>query len=282
MTKVLFASVLLLLVGASTSYAQDNGNFKVGDTIYVNAFYGGCVKATIKQTNPNYSVHILEGSYKDRDTFYNADRMKECPQTAPKDEEPNKQAPGNDGNNPPTAKPGSLKVGDRVDVYLSGNQEGRNRGTILEVNGSQYKVHYDGCSEKDDNWENFTLVRPAAAISADNAEIRFLNGKWSMTTVGISSTAIAWGKSAGIQINPDGTYIWYQDGGRPPVKGKWLAHAKIEGARNGTETVNGILIYDAKGSAWKMYRRKSTRDNDDHITIRVMCSGETQMGTRAR
>ena len=282
-TKLVFAGVLLLLVNASTSFAQGDTAFNVGDTIYVNAFYGGCVKATITQTDPKYSVHILEGSYKDRDTFYNANRIKECPQISQKDEQtPNNQTSDEADNKQPMQKPGSFKVGDRVDVYLSGNQEGKNRGTILETNGSQYKVRYDGCSEKYDVWENFALVHPAAKISADNAEIKFLTGKWSMTTVGISSMAIAWGKSPGIQINGDGTYLWFQSGGKPPVKGKWSPHAKIEGARFGTETANGIIIKDTKGAEWKMYRRKSTLDNDDHITIRLLCSGETQMGTRTR
>jgi hypothetical protein len=47
-----------------------------------------------------------------------------------------------------------------------------------------------------------------------------------MTTVGLSSAAIAWGKSPGIQINGDGTYVWYQENGKPPVKGKWLPPLK--------------------------------------------------------
>lgn len=282
-TGLLFASVLLLLVNASTSFAQNNTDFKVGDTIYVNAFYSGCVKATITQTDPKYSVHILEGSYKDKDLFYNASRIKECPQNSQVNQQtPDNKTPDEPDNKQPPKTAGSLKVGDRVDVYLSGNQQGKNRGTILETNGSQYKVHYDGCSEKDDVWENFMLVHPAANISRDNAEIKFLTGKWSMTTVGISSTAIAWGKSPGIQINGDGTYLWFQSGGKPPVTGKWSPHAKIEGAREGTETVNGIIIKDARGAEWKMYRRKSTLDNDDHITIRLLCSTETQMGTRTR
>jgi hypothetical protein len=282
LTKFLLA-VLLGSVGALSAFAQDKTDFKVGDTIYVNAFSGGCVTATVTQTNPKYSVHILEGLYKDRDTFYNESRIRECPQTAPQDKpKADMQTPA-EAANPPAQKPGDLKVGTRVDVYLTGNQQGKNRGTIIEINGSQYKVHYDGCTtEKDDIWENFTLVRPAAVISADNAEIKFLAGKWSMTTVGVSSAAIAWSKSPGIQINSDGTYIWYQDGGKPPVRGKWLPHAKIEGAREGTETVNGIIIKDAMGAQWKMYRRKSTLDNNDHITIRLMCVGKTEMGTRAQ
>lgn len=282
LTKFLFASLLLLSVGALSAFAQDKTDFKVGETIYVNAFSGGCVKATVTQTNPRYSVHILEGSYKDKDTFYSEGRIRECPQTAPQDKRKSDiQAPA-EAANPPTQKSGDLKVGTLVDVYLSGGQQGKNRGTIIETNGSQYKVHYDGCTEKDDVWENSSLVRPAAVISADNAAIKFFTGKWLMTTVGLSSAAIAWSKSPGIQINSDGTYIWYQDGGKTPVRGKWLPHAKIEGAREGTETENGIIIKDAKGAPWKMYRRKSTLDNDDHITIRLMCWGETKMGTRAQ
>jgi hypothetical protein len=288
LTKFSLASFLFLLVSASASSGQDKTDFKVGDTIYVNAFSGGCVKATVTQTDPKYSVHILEGAYKDRDTFYNANRISDCPQIS----QQNKQPPDAAVHQPAMQKPGSLKVGDRVDVYLSGNQEGKNRGTILEINGSQYKVHYDGCSEKEDVWENFTLVHPAATISADAPDIQFLTGKWAMFTSSYPTTVVrgndiyreygTGAKSPPLQINGDGTYIWYFDYGKPPVKGRWMPHAKIEGARNGTETVNGIIIRDSKGEAWKVYRRKSTIDNEDHITARTMCSGETIMGTRIR
>lgn len=267
-------TVILICVCASMSFAQTD--YKVGDTIYVNAFNAGCVKATVKQTDPKYYVHIEEGSYKDKETFYNASRIADCPQKTVETQNqlPEKKQPANNQ--------GNMKVGDRVDVYLSGNQEGKNRGTIIDLGDNQVKVRYDGCSEKQDVWENFVLVHPETIISAEDPEIKFFKGKWSMTTVGMSSEAIAWGKSAGIQINSDGTYLWYQDGGKPPVKGKWQAHAKIDGTRFGTEKQNGILISDAKGYTWKIYRRRSTIDNDDHITAQLMCSGETKMGTRVR
>lgn len=278
----LLTTIFLLGISAAETNAQE---FKIGDTIYVNAFYAGCVRATVKGIDPKYSVHIEEGGYKDRDTFYSAGRIGECPQKAaePKNEQtnddqtrnpqPTKNQPANNGN---------PKVGDRVDVYLSGGVEGKNRGTIIEINGGQIKVRYDGCAEKDDVWENAALTRSAATISKDDPQIKFLFGKWSMTTVGISDAVIAWGKSPGIQINSDGTYVWYQQAGKPPVKGKWTTHAAIEGARFGTETENGILLTDANGYEWKMYRRKSTSDNADHITIRMMCQGTTQIGTRVR
>jgi hypothetical protein len=284
----LFASVSILLVSTAVSFGQDKSDFKVGDTIYVNAFSAGCVKATVTQTDPKYSVHILEGSYKDRDTFYNVNRIAECPQISGQD----KKMPDEVVKKPPTQMLGNLKVGDRVDVYLTGNQEGKNRGTILEINGSQYKVHYDGCSEKADVWENFTLVHPAATISADAPEIKFLTGAWLMFTPGYPTTVVrgnnvyreygTGAKSPPLQINGDGTYIWYFDYGKPPVKGRWMPHAKIEGARYGTETANGIIIKDPKGGEWKVYQRKSTTDNEDHITARTMCSGETIMGTRIK
>jgi hypothetical protein len=196
------------------------------------------------------------------------------------------------GNQSSTPRPGSLQIGDRVDVYLSGNQEGKNRGTITEINGSLYKVHYDGCSEKADVLENFTLVRPAAVISADAAEIKFLTGVWGMFTPSYPTTVVrgdtvsreygTGAKAPPLQINGDGTYIWYFDYGRPPVKGRWAPHAKIEGARYGTETANGIIIKDSRGGDWKVYQRKFTADNEDHITAHTMCSGQTVIGTRIR
>jgi co-chaperonin GroES (HSP10) len=40
LTKFLFPSLLLVSVGALSAFAQDKTDFKVGDTIYVNAFSG--------------------------------------------------------------------------------------------------------------------------------------------------------------------------------------------------------------------------------------------------
>lgn len=277
--------IFVFLTGNVFCQAQ----FKVGDTIYVNAFYAGCVKAKGTGTDPKYSVRIEEGQYKDRETFYNANRVGDCNQGAPQDNQPqgNQNQNGDEpANDQPAPHSGNLKVGDRVDVYLSGNIEGKNRGTIVETRDSQYKIHYDGCKQRDDVWENISFVRPAATISSGDPAIRFLVGKWSMTSVGVNSDALgttaAWGRAPGIQINGDGTYTWYQGGGKAPVKGIWTTHAKIEGARFGTETENGIIIKDAVGTQWKMYRRKSTIDNGDHVTIRSMCESLTQMGTRIR
>jgi hypothetical protein len=295
------AYAILACITARPSIAQGT-DFKVGETIYVNPFYSGCVKATVTGADPKYSVHILEGAYKDKDTFYSSGRISECPQApqqAPQQQAPQQRAPQQSAQRPaqttpnrPAGNAGGLNVGDRVDVYLTGNQEGKNRGTIVEANGNQYKVHYDGCAARDDVWENATLVHPAATIAANSPDITFLTGKWAMFTPSYPTTVIRGndvyreygmgGKAPPLQINGDGTYVWYYNYGKPPVTGRWTSHPKIEGARFGTETENGVIIKDPSGGLWKVYRRKSTSDNDDHITARTMCSAQTVIGTRIR
>jgi hypothetical protein len=73
LARVLFA-VGLLLATTSVSLSQEKADYKVGDTIYVNAFYGGCVKATITEVRPNdyskYIVRIEEGKNKGQSTTY--------------------------------------------------------------------------------------------------------------------------------------------------------------------------------------------------------------------
>lgn len=293
MKKIFPIVVLTILCATFSAFGQ--AAYNVGDTIYVNAYYAGCVKATVKQTDPKYYVHIEEGNYKDKDVFYSAGRVSECPQKAaePKNNQPTEnQAEAAVPKQEQSQNDGDLEVGDRIDVYLSGNEEGKNRGTIVEISGGQIKVHYDGCSEKSDVWENAALARPEASISADAPEIKFLVGKWLMFTPSYPTTVVrgndiyreygTGAKTPPLVINADGAYVWYFDYGKPPVKGKWMTHAKIEGARYGTETENGIIIEDPQGGEWKVYRRKSTLDNEDHITIRTMCSGQTIMGTRIR
>jgi hypothetical protein len=279
---VLLLTGVLLLACALTSLAQDKTDLKIGDTVYVNASYGGCVKATvtrIRESEPvyKYVLHIEEGTYKGQDTITNIDRVRDCGAAPAQKGQTADQLAG-----APAQNPGAFKVGDLVDVYLSDGKTGKSRGMIIEIGDHKYKVHYDGCKDYWDEWVNEPLVRPAATISADAPEIKFLVGRWGLTTVGLSSVAVAWGKSPGVQINGDGTYIWYQGEGKAPVRGKWAPHAKIESARNGTETKDGLIVKDATGGEWKVYRRKALTDNEDHITVERMCSGETKMGTRVR
>src|SRR4051812_25198530 len=112
---------VLTLVFAAVGLSQTA--FKAGDTIYVNAFYSGCVKATVLQTDPPYWVHVEEGSYKGSDTMYSAGRIGECKQAAAA-----AAAIGDNGGDGVTITPnaGNLQAGARVDVYLSGGKEGKN------------------------------------------------------------------------------------------------------------------------------------------------------------
>jgi hypothetical protein len=277
--KILILLVAVLAsVCTSTVFGQDKV-YKVGDTVYVNAFYGGCVRATVLVTDPAYEVRIHEGTYKDRNIFYNANRIGECKQTPAQNNQNNQN--NAEPDNEPVENTGSLKAGDRVDVYNS-DKTGINRGTIVDVEGSQYTIRYDGCDEEKTVAVNQMFVRPAATAASDHADIKYLIGKWAMSSVGISDWQVAWGKAPGIQINSDGSYVWYQDGGKPPVKGKWSPHAKIETARYGSERHNGIIIKDAKGAQWKMYKVKSLRDEQDRVNIFQMCQAITQTGTRIR
>ncbi len=173
-----------------------------------------------------------------------------------------------------------FKVGDYVDTFY-GEKQGKGRGTVIEAGDGKYKVHYVGCKAYWDEWVDRTLVQSAATISVNAPEIRFLVGKWSMTTVGISSRAIAWGKSNDILINGDGSYTWYQSGGKPAVKGEWTGDPKVEGAKDGTSKIDGIRVKDAQGREWKLYRR-IVGDNQDKVTIHQMCEGITDIGTRSR
>ena len=189
---------------------------------------------------------------------------------------------------PPANNGGPLKVGDRVDVYLIGGKEGKERGTILEINGGLGKVHPDGCAPYWDRNQTMGLLKPAATIAANAPEIKFFVGKWDMTTVGIgpdtmiAPRAVVWAKIGGIFIEADGTYVWYPGANKAPASGKWEPHAKIPNTQFGTEVLDGILITDVSGQLWKMTRRISPYDKADHITIRLMCSGENEIGTRVK
>lgn len=280
---ILISISCLLFAGNLHSFAQERADYKVNDTVEVHSFMFDqpWTKAQILQvggncSNPDkpYLVHFI-GKEPGLDRCFGANEIRPLADTPTA----TNQQVNTNGNQ--AANTGKFKVGDRVDDVQRGI-----RGTVIEINGYNHKLHYDGCGEKFDVWADATEIRPETRISANNEDVRFLVGKWSMTSVAVNSdswgTIAAWGKAPGLQINSDGTYIWYQGEGKDPIKGKWTPHAKIEGARTGTEVENGIIIKDAKDTEWKVYRRKSTLDNDDHITIRLMCTGMTEMGTRVR
>ena len=174
---------------------------------------------------------------------------------------------------------GAFKVGDRVDTFYD-QAHGHNRGTVIGVGDRRYKVHYNGC--KTDEWVDASLARPGATISAVAPEITFLFGKWRTTTVAVGGNYAVWGKSPGIEINPDGTYVWYQFAGRPPIKGRWTPEAKVPGIVEGTPKFDGVIVKDADGNEWKAFKWVVKGDPNPGIEIDRLCLGMSEVGSRVR
>lgn len=176
---------------------------------------------------------------------------------------------------------GTFNVGDRVDTFYDQNR-GHNRGTVIEAGDRKYKVHYNGCTKTFDEWVDSSLVREAATITPDAPEIEFLIGKWRTTTVAVGGNYAVWGSSPGIQINFDGTYIWFQPDRKPPVKGTWATDAKVPGLVEGTPKFDGIIVKDGDGAEWKVFKWVVKTDRQDRIEINRMCLGLSEVGTRVR
>ena len=184
-----------------------------------------------------------------------------------------------------------FKAGDRVDVFYDATH-GKNRATVLESAPGKYKVHYEGCTATWDEWVDRLALHAPATLAPGSADVTFLFGKWAMFTPSYPNTVLhgddlyreygPGGKSPPLQINADGSYVWYFDFGKPPVTGKWRADAKVPGADMGTQAYAGVIIDDPARQPWKVYRIVSKTDTEDRIEARRMCSGEVDMGTRLR
>lgn len=296
--SIIFASILLF-IGTSYAFAQ-TAQWKAGDVVEVHSYFFSPPwhKAQILNVNKDcaYPTQPYRVKFIGEDA---GDHGNPC--VGPEDiralagERPlaNDNQTVNKNPTQQTNNGGAFNVGDRVDVIPIYSKDKGRRGTIIEVaaNG-QYKVHKDGCGDHWDSFEDRGALFPAATIDADDAEIKFLIGKWAMFTPSYPNTIVSGNnvyreygmgaKAPPLQINADGTYVWYFDYGKPPVKGKWATHAKIEGTKYGTEVWNGVIIKDPNGGEWKVYRRKIEGDNQDRITAQTMCSGMTVIGTRAR
>ena len=75
--------IVAVFVGSLAIVGNSQASLKEGDTIYANAFYGGCVKATVLKTDPAYYVRVEEGGYVGKELMYSASRLGECKQTEP-------------------------------------------------------------------------------------------------------------------------------------------------------------------------------------------------------
>jgi hypothetical protein len=186
------------------------------------------------------------------------------------------------------AKPNlALAVGSRVDAYYASGGP-RGRATVIEIKpDGRYKVKYDGCKDHFDEEVDWSQLKPASIISSTDPDIRAVLGKWAMFVYSYPNTTVrsndiyreygTGAKAPPLTINADGTFVWYDEYNKPPVKGKWVTHAKITGLTMGTEAVNGIIIYDSRGNSWKIYK-----DRADHVEARQMCTGMTEGGTKIK
>lgn len=174
---------------------------------------------------------------------------------------------------------GAFQIGDTVDTFYDRNR-GHNRGVILEVGDRRFKVHYAGCEKTFDEWVDASLVQPPATISTDAPEITFLSGKWRLTTVAVGGNYAVWGSSPGIQINADGTYVWYENSTNKPTRGRWRTDAKVPKLNEGTQKFDGIIVKDSAGNEWKAFRWRPAGETKDLIEIDRMCSGLSEVGSR--
>lgn len=281
--KIFLASVLLL-VSVSVSFAQDQAQWKVGDKVEILNLSKEWVPGTVIGTvdwNGKLMYRVQLDDANAPNVYFNHTpasdiRARGGNQTAknPADNQPA-------GENPKPQNGGAFNVGDRVDTFYDENR-GHNRGTIIEVGDRKYKVHYTGCAKTFDEWVDASLVRPPATIAAAAPEIKFLFGRWGLTDVAVGGNFVAWGKSPGIQINADGTYLWYEDFGKPPVKGKWATDAKVPKLNEGTPKFDGLIVQDSGGQEWKAFRWVVKGDPKDGIEIDRMCLGLSKVGTRVR
>lgn len=184
-------------------------------------------------------------------------------------------------------KPTAFSLNNRVDVYYASGGP-KARGTVIEIkNNGRYKIRYDGCKAYWDEEVDWSQLKPESVVASNDPEIAVLSGRWAMFVYSYPNTVVhgngiyreygPGAKAPPLQINANGTYVWYDEFNKPPVKGNWLTHAKIVGLTMGTEKDNGIILKDSRGLYWKI-----RNDRADHIEARKMCSGETQGGTRIK
>ena len=184
-----------------------------------------------------------------------------------------------------------FKVGSVVDVYYSAGV-GRDRGVVRAVNpDGRYKIHFPGCAASADELIDHALVLPPKRLSRSSRQARFLVGKWIMFTPSYPNTVVHDGqlyrqygsgaRTPPLVIRANGKFVWYFDFGKRPVRGTWKTDAKIPGADAGVATIDGLIIKDPQGQPWKVYKRTVKGDHKSHLTAQRLCSGITDIGTKA-
>jgi hypothetical protein len=280
--RMIASTIVLLVVVALGAFAQGAQQWNVGDkveilnlskdwvpgTVIGTVDWGGKLMYRVQLDDPNAST-VYFNHTPVSDIRRRGGQIKIAPPPPPppvRDAEPAPMADLPNG-------------GGKFDIYYNATQ-GKNRGTIIGAQGNKYKIHYPGCTQAWDEWVDRSLVRDPATVTPDADIIMFLYGKWTLTKVGMSSSNIAWGKAEGIEIGETGNFVWYQGGGKAPVKGRWETDAKVPGTDSGTQFYDGILVKDADGREWKVFKWV-VKGYPDGVEVQRMCSGETIVGSRS-
>lgn len=269
--KKIYACLLLTVIYSSLYAHMVQQNWKVGDKVLVQDMYNNYkwedATITIVHADWNPVQYVAElddpAGHAITRLLLRADQVR--------------------GKNVVAAK---FELNARVDVYYADGGP-KARGTVIAVlAGNRYKIRYDGCANYWDEEVDWSQVKPQAMLSSADPDIQAVMGKWAMFVYSYPNTYTdgknvyrvygTGAKAPPLQINGDGTYVWYDEFNKPPVKGRWITHAAMNPRpAMGTENYNGILIKDSKGIYWKIHR-----DRAGHIEARKMCSGETQGGSR--
>ncbi len=297
---------LMVIASVATLFAQDQPQWKVGDRVETyNPITTAWERATIikiedwRQYGRGfwYRVRLDNAQASTTEWATTPDRIRAL-ETGP--------APNPAGGSPagantrPTANggrdSGRFAVGDRVDYP---DREGR--ATVIEIGADgRYKVRLDGCKPYlGERWVDRTSIRSAPTVSADNPDVRYLFGSWALFEPGAFNTVTRgdqvyreWGmggKAPPLQINADGTYIWKEDSQRT-TRGKWRTDARVTGiARKASESMegnayhDGVVIKDAEGVEWKVYKVViAGKARDSLVVARICQEANMLMGTRIR
>ena len=266
------------VIGAANNYQnqqttqQQNGNWQVGDKVQVKTYSmakweNATILRVLTDRTPTMYKATLDNAagYADATPLLAGNQVRSI-----------------------NAKPAiNFSIKSRVDVTLDDGRP-KGRATVIEIKSNgRYKVKYDGCKDYWDEDVDWSQLKTAAVVSSNDPDITAVIGKWAMfvysypNTVTIGNNVYreygTGAKAPPLQINANGTYVWYDEYNKPPVKANWFTHAKIDGLTTGTESVNGIIIKDSYNIFWKIYK-----DRQDHIEARKMCSGETEGGSRIK
>lgn len=252
---------------------EQTGNWKVGDKVDAQDMYNNYawVPVTIIRVNSEYNPPTYSATLDNPAGHAITQLLLNAKQIRPRGVKSNH----------------SFSVGSRVDVYYSSG-EPKNRATVIENKGNgKFKIKYDGCADHWDEEVDWSQLKPESVVSSNDPDITATFGKWAMFVYSYPNTIIRGNdvyreygmgaKAPPLQINANGSYVWYDEFNKPPVKGHWSTHAKIKGVKVGTEAANGIILRDSHGIHWKI-----RKDRADHIEARQMCSGITKGGTKIK